>query len=52
MVRISMMSLTIWVFGFVQLTAAGKFVSLQSYDRKYLLLKTANACIFSTVNQQ
>ena len=38
-----MISLSISVFGFAKLTAAVKFVLLESNDRKYLLLKAANA---------
>ena len=45
-----MFSLCISVFRFVQLTAALKLVPLQPYGRKHLLLKNANARIFSTVS--
>ena len=37
-----MISLSISVFGFVQLTVAVKFVLLPPHVRKYLLLKIAN----------
>ena len=46
-----MILLCISVFGFVELTAALKFVSLKPYGRNCFLLKIANARIFSTVNR-
>ena len=52
MTSTSMISLFISVFGIVCLTVAVKLVSLQPCGRKYLLLKIANACIFSAVNRK
>ena len=46
MISVSIMSLCLSVFGFAQLTAAVKLVTLHSYGRKYFWVKNANPCIF------
>ena len=50
MVFISMLSLVASVFEFVQLILAVTLMPLQPHSSKYLLVKTSNARISSTVN--
>ena len=51
-IYVLMISVCISFLEFVQLTAAVKLVLLQPYDRKYLSMKTAKACTFSTVKRK
>ena len=52
MIFISIFHFDFSVFGFVQLTVAVEWILLNTYDRKYLSLKTASAYIFSTNNRK
>ena len=52
LIFVLMISVCISVFGFVQLTAAVKLISLQPYQSKYFSMKTANAYSFSAANRK
>ena len=52
MICVSMISICISVFGFLQLTVAVSLLLLKHFDRKYFSVKTTSACIFSTVKRK
>lgn len=50
MTCVSMVSICISVFYFLQVTVTVNLVPLQPYDPKYISVKTPNACFFSIIN--